>query len=544
MSPRSDEFLGVSGSPPGNAPSTAKHVSSTTGTRRPWRLRYAYIALFVGVTALHLASVNRYWRFQRDSAVYMSLGRSLAEGRGYVENYRPHTIYPPGFPAILALLDLVFGAPERISDEFLPMNLAVTILGLASIAFFALFLREEAQLPDNLAFVALLFWATSRTLYYYSAHIMSDVPYTAFAMATLWCGARMLRAGTRASWAWCAFAGVLGVAASAIRPVGPVLTAALVGSLWLRHGAVRSWRGNLGKSLLLLALILLPIAAWYFALNKAAPYFEKGPYRGHLYPRTLIAKALTALPRLPRSADGLADAMLGAHLSPVTGFLLGGIALVGLVGALRRGERILSLYGLLNVCVIVAGGWALGRRYLLPALPALYFWLVMGGRDILEGAQRRGWVTTALVRRIAIIATVLIVGTNLGRIARIVVECRSPRFYEIIEDGRLADYAAVTDWLRTQTHDSHSVMCVENSTVHYFSRWRTVITPLETRKDATQVLLNRIARNRVRYILLDDDKKEGTPLVERLRAERPDCLRTVMKCGRVEVIEVVDVPGV
>jgi len=536
--------------PPGGSPESPRPEGAPVATgsadgvavdtrRLSFDLKTGYIIIFAGVVILYLLGINPWWRFQRDSAIYMALGRSLAEGEGYVENYRFHTMYPPGFPAMLALLDITFGAPEKLAGGFLPMNVLVTVLGLASIVFFALLLRE-LRLPGILALLVLLFWGVSRTLYYYSAHIMSDVPYTACAMASLWCGFRMLRENGPASWAWCIGAGVLAIVASAVRPVGPVLVAAMIGALWLRRGSLRAWRGNLAKSLLLVALIALPLLAWLAYTRNASAAQGKLYFRGRLQVRTLRTMARVACLHLFDSADGLSDAVTGTRIGAVPGLLLGVVMTVGLIRAFRRGETLLSIYGVLNVVAIMAGGWALGRRYLLPALPALYYWLVLGAERMLAWGKDRRWISATTARRIAIVAAFVLAGTNVGRVIRIVAECRSPRFYETVEDGRCADYAAVTDWLRPQPRESRTVMCTETSTVHYFSRWRTVPLPRAAALPTCDALAERVKRSNVRYVVLDERKNDLLPLLERLRKGRGELVRSVMKHGRVEVIEISD----
>lgn len=71
---------------------------------RPGR-RGLLLWLALTVAVLYALGVNSHWRFQRDSAVYLDLARSLVEGRGYVHNYEPHAFYPPGFPAGLVHAD-------------------------------------------------------------------------------------------------------------------------------------------------------------------------------------------------------------------------------------------------------------------------------------------------------------------------------------------------------------------------------------------------------------------------------------------------------
>src|SRR4051794_38090377 len=58
--------------------------------------------LFVAVLALYLLAFNGQWRVDADSALYLTLGRNLAEGRGYTYHGLPHSLAYPGMPWLLA----------------------------------------------------------------------------------------------------------------------------------------------------------------------------------------------------------------------------------------------------------------------------------------------------------------------------------------------------------------------------------------------------------------------------------------------------------
>lgn len=67
------------------------------------------LAIFVIFGLLHVLFYNRIERLGSDSSVYIVLAENLRTGAGYQFNGTPHTIYPPGFPILLAGIGTLFG---------------------------------------------------------------------------------------------------------------------------------------------------------------------------------------------------------------------------------------------------------------------------------------------------------------------------------------------------------------------------------------------------------------------------------------------------
>ena len=218
-------------------------------------LRRWFLLLLLAVVLLHAAGLNPYWRFQRDSPRYMGLARSLAETHTFSFNGQEHIYALPGFPAMLSLVYMGFG------ENFLAMNALVSLLGVGCVVLGYL-LYCELSLTAFQAFACVLLLALSRTLYYYSFQILTDIPFTFFAIGALYFARRMLRAEGGERWAWCAAAAGAAAAACAVRPLGPALFAAMVAALWLRPGARAAWRVNAGLTVVLVTPVLLAGALW------------------------------------------------------------------------------------------------------------------------------------------------------------------------------------------------------------------------------------------------------------------------------------------
>jgi hypothetical protein len=130
------------------------------------RLAGAAVAGLIAVAYCLL--LNAYWHFSTDSALYLTLGRNLLAGRGYVFNGIPHRQVPGGWPWTLAAL-------LWVSPSFLWLNTAQTAIGLAALAVLFLVLRQVLRPGDALLIV--LMTAFSLWVYEYSMALMSEMPF-------------------------------------------------------------------------------------------------------------------------------------------------------------------------------------------------------------------------------------------------------------------------------------------------------------------------------------------------------------------------------
>ena len=478
---------------------------------------------------LYAAGINSHWRFQRDSARYMALARSVAEGDGYRLNYKVQTRVWPGFPAMLVPVYMAVG------ESFLAMNILLSLLGLGSVAAaWALF----RQLPLNSRQVTActLLFGFSRTLYYYSAHIMSDVPFTFFALVTLICGTMMLRRSGRAGWLWCIAASVAACVACFVRPVGPALVIALALSVWVTPGVPKG-RLALGRTLVILGPILAAGLAWGIRCALLRTRYDFSYFQIFVGRFGVWGLAGRMVSRAPRIVQSLADTVLGTDLGMAAGVLLGALMALGLFAALRRGERLVSIYGLvylIGICVASPN-----RRYLLPALPALVYWLVLGCQ--LAGALLQTRTHALTARRTAVLGSVLLamaVSTNVGRIGKLVYEARAPGFYARLDDGRLLDYFALADWLEANAAADDVVLAREYETVHYFSRVRTHYVPPAMRWWGSKRAMGFIRGAGVSLVIWDPSKDDLTARLPGIARAHPEVFVPVTRIGRLEIMRI------
>ena len=72
-------------------------------------------ALIFGLGVLHFFSYMRVESYAPDSSYYIGLARSILEQGRYEFNFAPHVLYPPGYPALLALISIPFGISYLVS---------------------------------------------------------------------------------------------------------------------------------------------------------------------------------------------------------------------------------------------------------------------------------------------------------------------------------------------------------------------------------------------------------------------------------------------
>ena len=97
-----------------------------------------YLAL-IGLGLLAVVLSCRASDFVGD-AYYFELARSIAKGTGYVFDFRPQTMVPPGFPYLLALMTMVIGSKYVV----LVRSMAV-FFTLALIATYEVLRFEEGR---------------------------------------------------------------------------------------------------------------------------------------------------------------------------------------------------------------------------------------------------------------------------------------------------------------------------------------------------------------------------------------------------------------
>ena len=379
-----------------------------------------------------------------DNAQFINLGRSLAEGHGLASTIgdepNPHTKYPFGFPLLLAAVHVLF--PGHLAA----LKGLVILFYAASIPLLYLLVRRCAGAPMALGASALCL--VSPPLLDYSHQVMSEIPYLAFSLAAL---LLLQRAQESRALSALALATIAAMAAYYVRSAGIVLVGAGIGFFFLH----KRWReaGLMAVGGFLLAL------PWHLrnAAHGGNPYIDQllsiNPYRPWLGPLTLPAlgeriAANLELYGLYIVPDILLPGLAGGN--HFIGLACSGLVLYALAAGLAR-RQMLAVYlaCYLVLCILWPQVWT-DTRFLVPAIPFLFFAMLTSSAELLQRAVR--WIGVkspqpgmALLFLVPFAANFLATRDLAGRIGEL------PASY--------GNYFAAAEWIRDNTDEQARIAC-------------------------------------------------------------------------------------
>jgi 4-amino-4-deoxy-L-arabinose transferase-like glycosyltransferase len=450
--------------------------------------RFAIVVILV-LAAVYLAAVNDCWTVHRDTALYLSIGQSLVEGRGMEFNGAQEWGLPPFLPLLIAGCQWLTG-----TSHFWLINLAMKgfALGIAGLAYL-LVRRMESELPAplraNLAAAVLLIVGLSAQLYVSSVAILTDVPFTFFVTLGLYLFVR----GRQDHWGWYVPAGlVLGVALFVRLPAvvffGAAALAAAGPAIARRDG--RRLAGVAIAGVIMLAAVLV----WFLGLRalQSAGSFD---YMSMLGSQPMDTKAPSKWASMLAGLNNIPSAISGSLIDQKMerwhfNLLPTALVAVGLATAARRRQWIVVAPVVLYLAflVVTLGAPGVAARYSLPMMPLLAYAIVLGVRTLAvwvrppaehhTGGQAAGGtpVVATAARSPAppwwgwavVVLVVACLGTCLPKIGREVYWARHPQFYQVTDGGAWKDYFAVGDYLRQHGRPATDTVLGSSPTILYY----------------------------------------------------------------------------
>lgn len=363
------------------------------------RLAIGAAAFAVGIAVMDRYAVGVF----HDDAMYVILAKSLATGQGYRYLNIPGapfaTHFPPGYPAVLALLWSAFpGFPANLV-VFKALN--AVLLG-ASAMLTAQLVRDRlgsARWAVGVALVA----AVSVPLLVLSTMLLSEILFLALLLAALVIAERVVMVG--ASTRSIVLLGVLVGIATLVRTHGIVLVVAIAAPLMWR----RQWRQAVAFAATAL-VVLLPWQLWSGAHAPVLSAPLEGNYGSYIgwWIRGFQKTGLSMIPATLSRTVPESGSMLAALFSPMRGagaHVVTGVALAMLVAtaawllAARATVTLLFLAGYLAIVLV----WPFQpSRFIWGIWPLVLFVLAGGTFAVLtrtDGVHRvaRVAVATAFV---------------------------------------------------------------------------------------------------------------------------------------------------
>jgi len=431
--------------------------------------------LFIALTAVYLAAVNGSWAVRPDSALYLGLGRSLAEGRGMEFNGSQYWAIPPVAPMLIA-------ACRMVHPGYFLINLMMHLAALAAVAVAVATIRELARdLPEgmqkHLPLAAALVIGLSAGLFVHASLVLTDVPFLLLISIAIYA---FVRRG-RDHWRWYFLGAAALLLAGWTRLPGVIFAAGLVPAALLdfrREGYRRRALAVIGAG----AIVLAGFLAWFFlvrtrgdpgTIDYAAVVTGE---RFNIFSPSKWPALLEAAANFPAALAGtITDQKLEAwHFNLVPTAVL----LVGVWTLLRRRQLVVLAPLVLYVgFLIVLDPTSVCERYFLPVMPMLVYGLLVGAQTLrlaLEGLTRRpawpGWAMAIVVA--------CCVGISVPKIAREIYWMRHPQFDAVYDGGKWSDFRNVSAVLRERGRpEADAVVASQPTIVHHLSGLRVAAGP-------------------------------------------------------------------
>jgi hypothetical protein len=424
-----------------------------------------------------------------DNAVYMNLAQSLVQGKGYKNLNQPgepgHTQYPPGFPALLGLLMLVFG------KSIVMMKFFIMLCGLA--AFYLFYLITLRVFKENY-YLALTAYLLVPLIINYNHWILTEIPFLLANLATVYL---MLRAeeGKKAYY-YPAF--LCANFAFFIRSTG----IALIGAMLLYLVIRKKFR----EALIFLGIFLALFIPWQIRnshYSQAGGYLDQFLAKNFYQPELGRIGVVDFLNRifsnfrlyffsiLPQS---LFYAIAAAWLLFLLGLVNLGLLIYGFI-IRRRSWSILEFFLIFGLAVLLVWPeiWS-SDRFLLPLLPILIIYILVG---LTRVATRFKFAFPALGFFFVLVNLWSIFAQARVSVANNLDYFRGDRYAGYTLDWRR--YFETIDWVKQNIPKDQVIMARKPEFVYLLSGHKSFIYPYTTDQQTMRASIDQAD-----YIIVDD----------------------------------------
>jgi hypothetical protein len=411
----------------------------------PWIDRWRWV-FFAALVAIYLAGFNGQWRMQPDAALCLSLGRNLAEGRGYTYLGEPHHLVYPGWPTLLAITFKLFGS-NRTSNTgaLLPQHILILLIAFATIAMVYRLVLLHSGRPT--AVVVAIGLGVTKTFYGFGFELWTDLPFT-LGVITFFAGVEAIwptapkNTSRRARWYdWFLLVGGLGLAYATRPMIWPLLLAVTAAIIWAAYRRRLSRRAVIGAITFASLIAIVAIVTLVRHRAAIAAEFETGYERYVIQQATHPGEALTKVwtQNIPNLLSWAAsDTLFQVRFGPFN--ILLSLFVISLGLSLVRDHR---LWGFWFVALLLTITLILPLdRYFLPVIPLL----VLSWWQFLVWVNRRfknGWGNWAFA-----ILLGSAMGVNISKVGGIVMQQHARPFIAHYSHGEFAAIPALAGEIR------------------------------------------------------------------------------------------------
>lgn len=417
-----------------------------------------------------------------DDGIYLILGKALATGEGYrylnLPGHPAATHYPPGYPALLALLWKV--APSFPENVALFKLANAVLLSLAAAALF-LFARRELALGPVAAATAIVLGCLTVPVLAVTVVLFSEPLFLAMLGLALPACERALRAGRPRA---VVVAALLAGATTLVRTLGLPLVAALVAGLLLRGR-----RRAAALAAAVAAAVLLPWHIWTAVHAGELPSVIAGSYGSYTatFAQAVRSNGVGYVGRVVSHNVRDLARPVGAVFAPGSGVAVRSVVVVAALAVLGVGAALLArrapvtAFFLLGYGAIVVAWPYAPDRFLWGVWPLVLLTLAVGATS---GERRSSGGTTGLVRAARVALTAASAVLLLG-LVRYNARGYRERWWDVAQRASARQLLPLVTWTTHNTQPDDVLASNGDPLVHLYtgrhvvpaSRWAAEVYP-------------------------------------------------------------------
>lgn len=463
-----------------------------------------------------------------DSLHYILLAKSLLLGYGYKDvcfvGSPPHTMYPFVFPILLVPIIYFLGY------NYAAFNLLGVVIAILSLCSIYLLFREKAGKPTALLIVLLT--GLSSHILYYIYGVLAEIPYLFFSIIAL-----IFIEKYHQEERWLSKSAFLAVFFLALayftRSVGICLLLAALAYLFLERLVGKDFSLRL-KKLTLIGLGVCVPASWWLLRCYLLKRSGTADYLTYLFfvrdPVTFkltLMNSVDFLEKTVRNVYGYAAYTFPRILLDVQfpqrnilAFLLTGLVFFGFLYCLYSRRTIIEYYIVFYMCMLFIwpGSDIIGRRFLVPIIPFVFYYFIIGLRQSLSILRLKKLKISGFILVICLLVVFNFKGT-LGYI-----HGERYRYAQWLDLGK---FMGMAQWAKKNTStDAIFTSSIPLVVWLYFERKATHSNLISA--DPSKVI-DFIYENNVDYVIVDSTLEVTKQYIKPVIEQYPDKFTVVFK---------------